>query len=67
MLMMQLVGKRCRIHVLLYGKHLYYDALITSADDLVCFEDKFGDKYCFRKKDILEVSPLDRRKGGGVV
>lgn len=63
----EFVGERCKIEVLLYGKRLHYEALVKSvSDSMITFEDKFGDKYAFRVRDVQEISPLSRKRRGGV-
>jgi len=58
--MKEFVGRKCKIHVLLNGKDLFYTVKnVTSVNDThICFIDRYGEAYSFRNVDVVEISDI---------
>lgn len=57
--MIGLAGKKCRIHVNINDKDLFYEATLLDIDKVhVSFVDKFDTIHVFHKKYIEEISEM---------
>jgi len=55
--MKELIGKRCKIHVVFNGGDLHYTADIVGVSQThLHFKDKFGDDYVYRLVDVAQVT-----------
>jgi hypothetical protein len=57
--MKELIGKRCRMQVLVNGTSLSYTAKLNDMSSThVHITDKFNKEYFFRIQDIVEISEV---------
>lgn len=57
--MKEYINKKCKLHILINHKDLFYTAIITNVtENHLSFTDKFNENYTFRLQDVIEIREL---------